>query len=248
MSQSSDEELEEVGDENEGTGTEETSGAETPETESEAPEGRSEAGTKDWSEFEGLEGLTSDEGCRALYALALEATSAIVELGVYTGKSICYLGAGSRDGHGVPVWGVDLWDTHKDRVRHKRSMPAQETEVRLKARKQVHDMGLWKNPITLIRDFSAGYPKRYEGPKVDLLFVDADHTRDAVLADFAAWWEHLADEAVIVFDDYSQRVEGKYPEGRVRDAVKKLKKDKWLVEVEEVAGRFAVAKKGTGNA
>lgn len=210
--------------------------------------GSTQAGEKDWSEFSGLEGLTDDEGCQLLYSLAKEVPGdlAIVELGVYTGKSICYIGAGARDGNGCLVWGVDLWDTHTNRVRHKKSIPAQETVIRLTAKKQVKELDL--DNVTLIRDFSAAYPLRYDGPKVGLLYIDADHTRDAVLADFSAWWDYLAEDAVIVFDDYEQKVKGEYPEDRVRAAVTRLSKQGWISNVTSQAGRFAVCRKGKGNA
>jgi hypothetical protein len=47
--------------------------------------------------------------CEVLYRLAKEATGPIVELGAYTGNGTIALGLGSRDGHNVPVYGIDQW-------------------------------------------------------------------------------------------------------------------------------------------
>lgn len=38
--------------------------------------------------------------------------------------------------------------------------------------------------------------------RVDLLFIDASHERDATLREYAAWRPFLAESAVVIFDDY----------------------------------------------
>jgi hypothetical protein len=210
-----------------------------------------------------LEGLTDSVSCQTLFHLAtmVPVNQAIVELGVYTARSVCWLGAGARAAGVVGgVWGIDLWDIHTNRVRHNRGTPAQDPTVRRLAKRQVAEMDL-EGIVTLIRDFTVDYAVRYTGPKVGLLYVDANHSRDAVLADVGAWYNHLADDAVIVFDDYCQGrpmgVDGvgressdgdtitwEYSKGRVRDAVKILEKEGMIVDVAESASRFAVCRKG----
>jgi predicted O-methyltransferase YrrM len=63
---------------------------------------------------------------------------------------------------------------------------------------------------------------------VELLFIDSEHEREAVLAAFAAWREALAADAVVVFHDYAHP---QYP--GVREAVEQLQLDG-----EEVGGVF----------
>lgn len=45
--------------------------------------------------------------CLALYEFAKQATGPIVELGCYDGNGTLALAIGSRDGNGVPVYGID---------------------------------------------------------------------------------------------------------------------------------------------
>lgn len=60
----------------------------------------------------------------------------------------------------------------------------------------------------------------YEGPELDMIFIDGDHSRDAVLKDME-WWRHLKSRRLMLFHDYS-------PEGskratpKVFDAVNEL--------------------------
>lgn len=200
--------------------------------------------------LQALEGLTDSKACETLFHLAtmVPKDQAIVELGVYTGKSLCWLACGARSA-GVEggVWGIDLWELHPDRVRHKKSTPAQDPIVRQTAKRQIEEMGFAVGGlVTLIRDFTTAYALRYLGPKVGLLYIDADHTRDAVLADFAAWRNHLAEDAVIVFDDFCQQVSGEYATDRVRDAVLELCEQSWIVDLVESDNRFAICRKGNG--
>jgi predicted O-methyltransferase YrrM len=43
---------------------------------------------------------------------------------------------------------------------------------------------------------------QWDGPPVDLLFVDSTHTRDDTLAEFCAWRPHLDPNGVVVFHDF----------------------------------------------
>ena len=42
----------------------------------------------------------------------------------------------------------------------------------------------------------------WDGPKLDLLIVDADHTHEGVLADLRAWEPHLLPDAFVFVHDY----------------------------------------------
>lgn len=45
--------------------------------------------------------------------------------------------------------------------------------------------------------------KKWEGDKVDLVFVDGDHSEYGVRGDIEAWVQHIKDGGIIVFHDYS---------------------------------------------
>jgi len=132
--------------------------------------------------------LSKDEG-EALRGLAqaVPADQAIIELGAYTGKSTCYLGVGANDGQHAPIWTYDLWlgplGKEAHRIFHRQ---LRKVKVTVHARRQDTAQAghLWK------------------GPKVGLLFVDADHEWEAVKADLEAWIPHLAKPATVALHDW----------------------------------------------
>jgi predicted O-methyltransferase YrrM len=166
----------------------------------------------DFEQLAQIEGLTPAAVGEHLYGLAarVPADQAVVELGVYKGRTACYLAAGARSGQGARVWAFDPWDLPGHRVpytasvkrrRHRVQFTSKQT--RLQAKRNVHRAGL-RDRVTLVRGFSVEEGERWAGPPVGLLYVDGDHRYDAVHADFEAWRPHLVDGAVVVFDDYAK--------------------------------------------
>jgi len=160
-----------------------------------------------------IPGLTSPAACRTLaeLAAAVPADQAVVEIGVFRGRSLCALAAGAAAGHGARVWGVDPWDLPGNeppayRGGSKRTRAARATfnaaATREAAGEAVAAAGL-SDRVTLVRGFSTAVAAGWAGPPVGLLHVDGDHT--AAGRDVAAWWPHVAEDAVIAVDDYSAR-------------------------------------------
>jgi len=161
-----------------------------------------------------VEGLTPHAVCEVLAGLAAQvsADQAIVEIGVYKGRTACYLGAGARRGLGARVWAVDPWDLPGER-RPYRYRPGSRRAERIRAAftaastrqaaaRAVRACGLG-GQVTLVRQFGQDYARRWAGPPVGLLYVDGDH--NTARGDIDAWWPHLAEDAVITVDDYEPR-------------------------------------------
>lgn len=156
-------------------------------------------------------GLTPIDSCLVLHDLArrIPADQAIVEIGVFRGRSAVALGLGAQAGNGAHVWAVDPWDLpghrgpfnagRKGKHSHRVKFTARET--RLEAKRNVHRNGL-REHVTMVRGFSTDVAADWDGPRIGLLYVDGDHNKAAVRADWEAWSPHLADDAVVVFDDY----------------------------------------------
>ncbi len=150
----------------------------------------------DPSELTGL--ITSDAG-DVLADLAAEVPGefAIVELGSHKGQSTAFLASGSKRGNGATVFAVDPWDLPGNVYgKHGYNVPA----VRDAFEAQLKSCRLWSR-VTPVQAFSTEAAKDWTGPKVGLLFVDADHEEASVRADVEAWIRHLADDHVIVLDD-----------------------------------------------
>lgn len=187
------------------------------------------------------EGLMTPEACTVLFELAadVEARRAIVEIGSFKGQSTCYLGWGANerlDG-GAHVWAVDPWDLPGNPYgKHGYSR----AEVRETFNRQISAAGL-SGRVTPVQGFSVDVARSWhaivgiEAPAIGLLYVDGDHERASVLADFREWRKHLAPRAVIAFDDWgTKRNPG------VAGAVKKLRLSGALRVLDIRAERIAV--------
>lgn len=150
-------------------------------------------------------GLTSVPLLQTLVELAaaVPADQAVVEIGVFRGRSLCALGAGAAGGAGAHVWGVDPWDLPGQRTTLRGATRLagryMQPATRRAARRHVRACGLAER-VSLVRGFSAEVAAGWEGPLVGLLHVDGDHRQAG--RDAEAWWPHLAAGAVIAFDDH----------------------------------------------
>ena len=82
----------------------------------------------------------------------------------------------------------------------------------------------WFHKLSLIKGTSAMALKELKGQKFDLVYIDGDHSADAVLND----WEHCKDlyTKFIIFDDY---IEEEQPGIAVKSVVDKLEEEKELL-------------------
>jgi predicted O-methyltransferase YrrM len=79
---------------------------------------------------------------------------------------------------------------------------------------------------------------QYHWEPFDLIFIDAEHTYEAVKADILAWWKHLRDDGVMIGHDYFTK---QYP--GVNQAVEELFGDKVETIGESVHGAMWKVKK-----
>lgn len=140
-----------------------------------------------------IDGYLTASECRALYEYALLAPQGrIVELGTYKGRSAIAMALSGR-----PVLCVDKFEAETAEFRplpDHASGNFSADDVRANAT-------LYGVEIRVIEGRTAEVGQQYSGEPVALMFIDADHHYEAVKADFAAWEPHLADGAIVVFDD-----------------------------------------------
>lgn len=60
-------------------------------------------------------------------------------------------------------------------------------------------------PTQILGD-SQAVGKAWDGPQIDLLFIDGDHSYEGCLGDLVAWREHVWTGGLIVFHDYGRDV------------------------------------------
>lgn len=172
--------------------------------------------------FSKLKGFLREvEGERlAWLASQVPADQAIVEIGSYMGKSTVCLAQGST---GARVHAVDPWELGGQ---HQAWRYAKGSVFRT-FRRQTRGY-----KVTPHRGYSTEVAVGWNGPPVGLLFVDGEHTYDAVMADVNAWWGKTAPGAWVAFHDY----DAKYP--GVIEAV-----DEWAMGLDlSVIDRVAAVK------
>lgn len=146
------------------------------------------------------DGTTVYSNADALVALADAAAKvprhqAIVEVGVYQGGSLRRIAKATR----AHVTGVDTWGLEGAYASRSENPAKYGLDNQRRAEQHLADL----DNVTLIRGFSVDVAASWDGPKVGMLYIDAEHTRRAVLADFDAWAPHLIDGATVCFDDYT---------------------------------------------
>lgn len=141
---------------------------------------------------EDVEGIYEEAAGRELRRLAARVPidQAIVEIGVFRGRSLAFLADGAD---GSWVYGVDPWNLPR---------PSKAKYNSDSTYGYVRDLFKGFANVTLVRDFSVEAAAKYGGPKIGLLHIDADHRAAGVRADFGAWERHLAPGATVCFDDH----------------------------------------------
>ncbi len=197
-----------------------------------------------FEDLETLDGLISAEVGELLHnqAAVVPTSNAIVELGSYKGKSTAYLARGAAIGYGAPVFAVDAWSEEVSAWRN-RVLERLPSATYREFLAQLDKAGV-RDRVSAIQSLTALaadiWDHHYaEDHSVGLLYIDGDHHFDAVLADFRAWRPHLADDALIIFDDYDTDTNP-----GVLAAVSALAENGEITNVEKHAERLALANPG----
>jgi len=148
--------------------------------------------------------LTSVEGY-ALYLLANmgEGEGAIVEIGSFEGKSTIWLALGSKNAGREHVTAVDTFagspEHQKGAGMEIASLHGEGTTYNQFLR-NIEAFGIreFVNPVVARSEDAA---KGWAGP-IRLLFIDGEHSYEAVSTDFQSWSDHVIPGGYIAFHDY----------------------------------------------
>jgi predicted O-methyltransferase YrrM len=150
------------------------------------------------------------EGTRlAELAALVPKDQAIVEVGSYRGKSACYLATGAKAGNGAHVYAVDLWTVGGQRDKHGGygiKAPYSKPETFHAFLSQIELAGV-ADRVSPITSSSQDAARDWRKP-IGLLFIDAEHSYEACLADIDAWSQHIVPGGWIALHDYSSHFPG----------------------------------------
>lgn len=150
-------------------------------------------------EFRNVRGATPEDIGVTLADMAAQvnADHAIVEIGVFQGRTALLMAWGAGQGHGAHVWGIDAWELSANTY----DAPFKTIESRNWANYNVKATG-YSDRVTLIHGFSLDQAESWDGPEIGLLFIDGDHSYEGARQDILKWSVHLAPGATIAVDDY----------------------------------------------
>jgi predicted O-methyltransferase YrrM len=132
----------------------------------------------------------------AWLASRVPAGQCIVEIGSYRGRSTCYLAEGAlhsgRDEavqvFAIDLWGEAPWPQYADPANY-------EAFCRAICALRLRDV------VTSMLADSCAVGAAWAGPPIGLLFVDADHTFEAVIGDYHAWERHISPGGLLALHD-----------------------------------------------
>lgn len=144
-----------------------------------------------------VEGQMSSNGLRVLIELArnVAATSVIVEIGTYRGRSAVALALGTQLGHRARVYAIDPHVTFKGVKGGEFGPPDM---AALYANLAKAGVGETVAVVCLPSHMSA---RAWTEQNVGLLWLDGDHSYEGVRADFDAWFPFIVPDGVVAFHD-----------------------------------------------
>lgn len=151
-----------------------------------------------------IPGFMHDEEAIALYELArsLPAGATVVELGAWLGKSSVVLAKGVGRIRGAQVHSIDPFSGEGDersQTRYRNLASQLGHSIEDEFRRNIRRHGV-ERLVTPIRGLSHEAARTWATP-IDLLFIDADHSYQAVLRDFDDWSPFVKVGGWIAFHD-----------------------------------------------
>lgn len=123
----------------------------------------------------------------------------LVELGCFKGKSLCSIAEHILKKQ-INVFAIDTFEGTKNEEAHKGVV---KEDVLNSFLKNIKDFKIDKN-VTIFEDTTLGAASKFANFKfIDLLFIDADHSTEAVIQDFNTYFPRVKDNGIIAGHDFT---------------------------------------------
>jgi cephalosporin hydroxylase len=109
----------------------------------------------------------------------------VVEIGAFLGRSLSFVAPVCWQNHNR-LFAIDPWEWDLLHASIKHALGGVHRDLFLAFRRNMEDLGHWKR-LDAIRATSVQAAEQFPDTSVDLIFIDGDHDRDAVVADIEAW-------------------------------------------------------------
>ena len=123
----------------------------------------------------------------------------IVEVGTWRGKSTAYMGLACKF-TSRKIYAVDTWKgTESEQETYHKDAKTQDIKEQFLQNMLSLDVLQFITPIVgLSHEVALSFDK-----KIDMLFIDADHSTEAVLLDLKSWLPHCKDTCLVCGHDYN---------------------------------------------
>jgi len=136
------------------------------------------------------------------YAKILKHDSIFVELGVWKGRSICFLGEELVKLDKKPkVFAIDTFKGTDNDERQQKEIERLGGNTLDVFKTYLEDLSL-TSLITILAQDSAEAAKNFEDNSIDIIFIDADHSYEAVKKDLEIWYPKMKKDSIMSGHDY----------------------------------------------
>ncbi|MFX1328184.1 MAG: class I SAM-dependent methyltransferase [Promethearchaeota archaeon] len=156
---------------------------------------------------------------------SLPEKSTIVEIGAYLGRSTCFLAEAIRNKK-IQLYSIDTFENQ-----------AMSEGKRNTFNEYFGNIYRYKSIVNIVKGFSYNVIKNFQHLKINLLWVDADHSYEACKKDIEDWMPLVKKEGFLIFHDYK-----KDRNSGVTKAVNEKINDLKLKQVKQV-GQLMITKK-----
>lgn len=149
-----------------------------------------------------IDGWFNYEDLYSSYCQDLNNDSIFVEVGIWKGKSICFLGELLKQCNKTPkVFAVDTFKgTPNDEIQQKEIQNLGGSTLSL-FKSYLKDLSLENLIIPLELD-SIEASKKFQDNSIDIIFIDGDHSYEAVRKDLQAWFHKMKNNSIMSGHDF----------------------------------------------
>lgn len=146
-----------------------------------------------WCDYEDLYSHFSD---------ILKDDSVFVEIGVWKGRSICFLGQQILiKGKKTKLFGVDTFKGSENETPHQIEVQKLGGSTLPIFESNISALGL-QDIVFPIESNSVAASSKFENGSIDIIFVDGDHSYEGVKADLAAWTPKMKSGGIMCGHDF----------------------------------------------
>jgi len=153
-------------------------------------------------DYQDIQGWFDYEDLYSHLAKNLPEGSSFVEVGVWKGRSICYLGQQLKSiNKKFKIFAVDTFKGSSNEDAHQKEVQEHGGSLLPLFLKNLTDLNL-TDLITPIEKDSIEASKLFSDNEIDFVFVDANHSYEAVIEDLKHWYPKLKPGGIIAGHDF----------------------------------------------